>query len=160
MTSTPGYTQAALDWIVAHGEPVGTFGTVGRIGAEESRATLARTGIDYDASVLGDLGGQSWSEDTYAEATDHPGLWALIVPVGGQRGHGETWFVDGGDTRLTLDDVLRGVLEAGQVGDRYWKALVQPAHAEQAQRRHEEYQAFLEAQARRSGVGGPVGRLS
>ena len=131
MTDLTPYTHAVLDWIVAHGAPAGTFGPAGRIETERSRAALARTGIDYEASTLGDLGGRSWSEDTYDEATDHPGLWATIVPVGARdtgrgsyRGEYE-WFVDGAN--LALSDVILGVLEAGQVGDLYWRIKVAEA---------------------------------
>lgn len=153
MTKAPGYKRAMLDWIIAKGEPMGTFGTVGVIGAQQSRADLARTGIDYDLSELGDLSGQSWCEDTYAGAADHPGLWALIVPVGGKAGLGETWFV-AGEFGLTLDVVIQDVLEAGSVGDLYWKVLIEPEHETEAQHRHEMHQAYLAAER-----GTPRGRL-
>ena len=155
MVDLPGYKRALLDWIVANGEPMGTFGTGGRIAAQESRASLLIAGgIDYERSTLGDLGGQEWSEDTYDQAHAHPGLWADVVPIGARGDRGtERWFVNGTDNyALTLDVVLAGVLEAAQVGDLIWKVLVEAEQESQMRVRAEQYAAYLAAEeARRNG---------
>lgn len=132
MTDLPDlapYKHAVLDWVVAHGSPMGVFGPSGRIEAERVRAVLAVTGIDYDLSELGDMGGQSWSEDTFDGPMDHPGVWALVVAPGEKPdrwgNNDQTWFVPG--ENLALGDVILGVLEAGQVGDLYWRIKVAEA---------------------------------
>jgi hypothetical protein len=136
--STSPYQQAVIDWVVAHGTPLSTFGPGGRITEESERALLAQSGIDYEGSTAGDLAGQTWSCDTYDEAQAHPGLWAEIVPLGarpdstGRYRDTQRWFVEGEQSRLTLTDVITGVLEAGQVGDLYWRIKVAEAESRDA----------------------------
>lgn len=119
--------RATIDWILANGSPMATFGPSGSISAQQNLRALARTGIDYNASTVGDLGGESWCNDTYDEATTVPGMWADIVPVGGtakdfRRYPGARWFVPGEGKNLT--SMIQGVLEAAQVGDLLWKIRV------------------------------------
>lgn len=164
MTDVPEYKRAIIDWIVAHGEPIATFGTGGRLAAERSRADLAQSGIDYAQSTLGDLAGLSWCHDTYADAQVHPGLWADVVPVGGHSvefgqfsgvGDQERWFVDTSGYGITLDMVIQQALEAGQQGDAYWRRLVTEEQAAEAVVRAERLAVWRAAEAKRRGMGGP-----
>lgn len=110
MLNTPEELHKALiDWIIAHGYPMGVFGHGGP-GAhtDAARAGLFERGIKYDESTIGDLGGKEWCEDTYAEADMHPGLWAQVV--GKHQRDDSTWFVPG-ETH-TLTEIILDVLTA------------------------------------------------
>lgn len=106
--TTEALHVALIDWIVAHGHPLGTFGPGGTITTNQKRADLAQRGINYAASVVGDLGGQEWSHDTFDETTTHPGLWADITGTCSED-HGR-WFVPG--NQHTLTDIILDILTA------------------------------------------------
>jgi hypothetical protein len=159
MTDVPGHRRAMLDWIIAHGVPLGYGGPVHELAAQDARADLAMSGVDYAASQLGDLAGQSWTEDSADESTTTPGLWADVVAIG-VEGH-TTWFVDGAHTTLSLSEVIAGVLDAGLRGDAVWKDSVTAEQAEQARARAEEHRVHMERveAARRSAGFYRKGRL-
>jgi hypothetical protein len=159
MTEVAGHKRAMLDWIIAHGSPMGYGGPAHERAAQDARADLAVVGVDYAASTLGDLSGQSWTEDTEDEGSTTPGLWADVAIPGGE-GH-TTWFVNGEHRTLPLGEVIEGVLDAGLRGDAVWKDAITPEQAQQAQVRAEERKAHMERieAARRSAGYYRKGRL-
>lgn len=107
MLNTPEALHKALvDWIVAHGSPMGTFGPAGTIHTDEARAGLAVRGIKYDESIVGDLGGEEWGHNTFDESITHPGLWADVV--GKHQRDDARWFVPG--DRHTLSEIILDII--------------------------------------------------
>lgn len=109
-TTTPALHAALIDWIVAHGSPIGVFGPRNPLSpsTHTDRTDLATYGIDYNTSTLGDLGGEEWCQNTYDETTTHPGLWADVTCH--RKAHTARWFVPGAPH--TLSDIILDVLTA------------------------------------------------
>lgn len=116
MLNTPAELHVALvDWIVAHGTLMGTFGPRGggdplALSVVADREALLSDRIDYDRSRVGDLGGEQWCENTFGEAHPHPGLWADVESHNKHSVGVGRWFVPG--EKYTLSEVILDILTA------------------------------------------------
>lgn len=138
MLNPDAFKKAAIDWLLTNGECNSMTDSTAL-----ALADLSVNGIDYEATEAPDFDNVAIKPgDTFHEATWGEAFTTTVYPLkpdapkeSWQRYDGHTFFMGHDDLmKVLLSNMIKGLIEAAEVGDTAWKARANQREVERLTR--------------------------